>query len=82
MMVFPNPLSIGEFINVSYVAGDSAVDFTLRDVQGKLIAQEIVQKTNTLVQHQIAVDNKNTAACYFLEVKSGGFTTVRKAVVL
>ncbi len=41
-----------QVINVSYVAGDSAVDFTLRDVQGKLIAQEIVQKTNTLAQHQ------------------------------
>jgi PKD repeat protein len=82
LIVFPNPLSIGESINVSYVAGDSPVEFTLRDVQGKVIAQEVVQKTNTIVQHQIAVDNKNTAACYFLEVKSGGFTTVRKVVVL
>jgi len=46
-----------QVINVSYVAGDIPVDFTLRDVQGKRIAQEIVQKTNTLVQHQIALDN-------------------------
>ena len=46
-----------QVINVSYVAGDIPVDFTLRAVQGKRIAQEIVQKTNTLVQHQIALDN-------------------------
>lgn len=80
--VYPNPTVNGEAINVSYFANDNAVTFTLRDVQGKVISNETLTKTNTEVNHTLKNTENLPAACYFLEVQSGDFTTTRKVVVM
>ena len=80
--VFPNPLTSEQSLNVSYTAGEAPVVLTLRDVQGKVIYTEKIDKTNTQVNHTLALNTKLNSACYFLEVKSGSFTTVKKVIVL
>ncbi len=80
--VYPNPLSPSEIINVSYMAGESPVELTLRDLQGKIVYSETVHQTNTKVNHKLSTGQTLSSSCYFLEVKSGEFKTVRKVVVL
>jgi hypothetical protein len=79
--VFPNP-SNGEAININYTAQNEAVTFTLRDTQGKLITSETINQTNTVVSHSLSNTSNLPSACYFLEVKSGDFTTTKKVVVM
>lgn len=78
--VFPNPLSSQQSINISYNAGENPVELILRDVQGKVIHSEIVDQTNSQVNHTLKVGTALTSSCYFLEVKSGEFSTVKKVV--
>ncbi len=80
--VYPNPLSPQEVINVSYMAGENPVQLTLRDVQGKVVYTETVNQTNSKVNHKLEVGKTLSSSCYFLEVKSGESTTVKKVVVL
>ena len=80
--VYPNPSSNGNFINVSYTAQNDPVTFTLRDVQGKIISSEVVEATNSEVNHTLKNTGKLQSACYFLEVQSGDYKTVRKVIVL
>ena len=80
--VFPNPLTSEQALNVSYTAGENPVVLTLRDVQGKVIYTEKIEKTNAHVNHSLTLNTKLNSACYFLEVKSGAFSTVKKVVVL
>ena len=82
LTVFPNPLSSQQSINVSYTAGENPVELILRDVQGKVIHSEVVDQTNSQVNHTLKVGTSLTSSCYFLEVKSGEFSTVKKVVVL
>ena len=79
--VFPNP-SNGEAININYTAQNEAVTFTLRDTQGKVIATETIEETNTVVSHSLNNTANLPSACYFLEIKSGEHTTTKKVVVL
>ncbi len=80
--VYPNPLTSEQSLNVSYTAGENPVILTLRDVQGKVIYTEKIDKTNTQVNHSLALNSKLNSACYFLEVKSGAYSTIKKVVVL
>ncbi len=80
--VFPNPLASEQALNVSYTAGENPVELILRDVQGKVIHSEKIDKTNTQVNHTMSLNTKLKSACYFLEVKSGEYSTIKKVVVL
>lgn len=80
--VFPNPVSSQQSISVSYNAGENPVELILRDVQGKVIHSEVVDQTNSKVNHTLKVGSSLTSSCYFLEVKSGEFSSVKKVVVL
>ena len=80
--VYPNPTVNGNAINVSYLAQDNPVTFTLRDTQGKIIATERLTQTNTEVNHALSGTENLPAAYYFLEVQSGDFKTTRKVAVL
>lgn len=82
LTVYPNPTVNGDAINVSYFANDNPVTFTLRDVQGKVISNETLTKTNTEVNHTLKNSENLPAACYFLEVQSGDYSTTRKVVVM
>jgi len=82
LTVYPNPTVNGEAINVSYFANDNAVTFTLRDAQGKVISNETLTKTNTEINHTLKNTENLPAACYFLEVQSGDYTTTKKVVVM
>lgn len=82
LMVFPNPVSPQHSLNVSYMAGENPVELILRDVQGKVIYSEKLDQTNTQVNHTLEVGKVLSSSCYFLEVKSGEFSTVKKVVVL
>jgi PKD repeat protein len=82
LTVFPNPLMPQEAINVSYIAGEHPVELIVRNIQGKTIHSEIVNKTNSEVHHTIEMGQSLSSSCYFLEVKSGEFSTVKKVVVL
>ncbi|MCO4813394.1 MAG: T9SS type A sorting domain-containing protein, partial [Flavobacteriales bacterium] len=80
--VFPNPTSNGKAINISYQGQDEAVTFTLRNAQGKEISSETIEATSTSVERTLNGTENLSAACYFLEVSSGGHSTIRKVVVL
>ena len=80
--VYPNPTINGNSINVSYIAQDNPVTFTLRDTQGKIIATERLTQTNTEVNHALNGTENLPAAYYFLEVESGDFKVTRKVVVM
>ncbi len=79
--IFPNPNN-GEEISISYYAQNAPVDFILRDAQGKIVAQETVKTTEGYVQHQLSNTAQLSSACYFLEVRSGDYSTTKKVVVL
>ncbi len=80
--VFPNPTNSGTAINISYKGQDEEVTFTLRNAQGKVITTETVEATSANVSKTLNNTNNLSAACYFLEIRSGDYTTVRKVVVL
>lgn len=82
LTVFPNPASPEQSLNISYTAGENPVELILRDVQGKVIYTETLNQTNTQVNHTLEVGTTLSSSCYFLEVKSGEFSTVKKVVVL
>jgi PKD repeat protein len=82
MTVYPNPTVNGEAIKVSYFANDNDVTFTLRDVQGKVLSTETLTQTNSEVNHTLKNSENLPAACYFLEVQSGDYTTTKKVVVM
>ena len=82
LTVYPNPTVNGEAINVAYFANDNDVTFTLRDVQGKVISTETLTQTNSEVNHTLKNSENLPAACYFLEVQSGDYTTTKKVVVM
>jgi PKD repeat protein len=81
LTVFPNPTK-GEAINVRYTAQNEAVEFILRDMTGKIISSENVSTTNATVTHQIEGSTNLPSAPYFLEVRSGDYSTTKKIVVL
>ncbi|MDX2360110.1 MAG: M43 family zinc metalloprotease [Crocinitomicaceae bacterium] len=80
--VYPNPTSAGSAINVSYTAQEEPVTFTLRDAQGKVVAEETITKTNAMVNQVLNGSENLRSACYFLEVAIGDHKTTRKVVVL
>lgn len=82
LTVYPNPTVNGQAINVAYFANDNNVTFTLRDVQGKVISTETLTQTNSEVNHTLKNSENLPAACYFLEVQSGDYTTTKKVVVM
>ncbi len=81
LTVFPNPTK-GEAINVRYTAQNEAVEFILRDMTGKIISTETVNTKNSTVTHQIEGSSTLPSAPYFLEVRSGDYSTTKKIVVL
>ena len=81
LIVFPNPTK-GEAINVRYTAQNEAVKFILRDITGKVISTETVNTTNSSVTHRIEGSANLPSAPYFLEVRSGDYSTTKKIVVL
>lgn len=81
LQVFPNP-STGEPINVTYMAQDEPVTFTLVDAQGKVIATQVINTTNGQVTTQLENTSNLPSALYFLEVTSGDDSTTRKVVVM
>jgi hypothetical protein len=54
----------------------------LRDTQGKVVAQELIETTNTTVSKALDNTANLSAGCYFLEVKSGDHSTTQKVVVM
>lgn len=81
LTVYPNP-SNGDAISVNYVAQDEPTEFILRDVQGKIISQQVISATNTVVSQQLENTQNLNSACYFLEVRTGDYSTTKKVVVL
>ncbi len=82
LSVYPNPTKSNQNINVSYHAGENPVEFTLRDLQGKIIHTETISTVNNDVNESLKITSQLNSACYFLEVKSGNFTTTKKIVVM
>lgn len=81
LQVYPNP-SKGEAINISYMAQDEPVEFTLLDAQGKVIAAQVITTTNGQVTTALQNTANLPSAMYFLEVRSGDNATTRKVVVM
>jgi PKD repeat protein len=82
LSVFPNPVSSDQSITVSYKAGENPVELILRDVQGKVIYNKTIATINSEVTHTLELGAALSSTCYFLEVKSGDFSSVKKVVVL
>lgn len=81
IVIYPNPTN-GEAINVSYLAQDEATVFILRDLQGKIIAQQTINETNIQVNQSLANTENLSGAYYFLEVRTGDHSITKKVVVL
>ena len=79
--IYPNPTN-GEAINVTYNAQNEPTEFILRDVQGKIIAQQVINVTNAQVSQELMGTANLAASYYFLEVKTGGSSITKKVVVL
>jgi 5-hydroxyisourate hydrolase-like protein (transthyretin family) len=79
--IYPNPSS-GEAININYVAQNEATEFVLRDMNGKLIASQVITATNTEVSTQLNNTQNLPAGCYLLKVQTGDYATTKKIVVL
>lgn len=79
--IYPNPAH-GEAINVSYVASEHPVTFTVLDMSGKVLSQETVTTTNAQVNHQLSGTAELPAACYFVEVSTNGYSATKKVVIL
>lgn len=79
--VYPNPTK-GEAINVTYMAQHEPTQFILRDVQGKVIAQQTIDVTNAQVTQSLDNTSNLPSAPYFLEVKTGDHSVTKKVVVL
>ena len=82
LSVYPNPLTSQQSINVAYTSGETPVELILKDLQGKVIHSERVNELNTKVNHILKLDTLLSSSCYFLEVKSGNFSTTKKIVIL
>lgn len=82
LTVYPNPLTPQETINVSYIAGENPVELILRDVQGKILHSEKIETLHSEVNHTLQLGKMLSASCYFLEVKSGESSVIKKVVVL
>lgn len=80
--VHPNPVANGQDLNVTYQAQDQPVTFILRDTHGKTISVNTVEATYTTVNHTLTNTTNLSSGCYFLEVSTGGHTTVKKVVVM
>jgi PKD repeat protein len=79
--VYPNPTS-GQPINVTYMAQNEPTEFILRDVQGKIIAQQVIDVTNAQVTQTLNGTENLASSYYFLEVKTGESSITKKVVVL
>lgn len=80
--VFPNPTTAGEAIHINYVAQDDAVEFILRDLQGKEIKRVVRNEKNQAVSFTLTENEKLSSSCYFLEVKAGEASTTKKIVII
>lgn len=81
LQVYPNP-SKGQAINVTYNAQNEPTEFILRDVQGKIIAQQVINTTNAQVTQTLDGTENLASSYYFLEVKTGDSSVTKKVVVL
>lgn len=82
LVVYPNPVGKDKGINVSFVAQNEPVEFILRDIQGKVIANQVISTTNAVVETELENTQNLPASCYFLEVRKGGSSMTQKVVVL
>ncbi len=79
--VYPNPVSSDQSIEVSYIARENPIELILKDLQGKIIYSERIEEINSKVNHTLKLDKNLSSSCYFLEVKSGNFSTTKKIIV-
>ncbi len=82
LSVYPNPLLAQQSLNVSYVAGENPVELVLRDIQGQVIYSEKINEVNTQVNHTLEIGKPLSSSCYFLEIKTGQYSNIKKVVVL
>jgi PKD repeat protein len=82
LSIYPNPISSHQSLNISYLAGENPVEIFLRDIQGQLVYSEKINIVNTQVNHVLEIGKPLSASCYFLEIKTGEYSTIKKVVVL
>jgi PKD repeat protein len=80
--VYPNPASSNSDLFVSYSAQNEDVEFILRDLQGKEITRRTKTDKNQQVAFNLTEQIKLPGACYFLEIRSGAFSSTKKIIVL
>jgi PKD repeat protein len=80
--VYPNPASSNSDLFVSYSAQNEDVEFILRDLQGKEITRRTKTDKNQQVAFNLTEQIKLPAACYFLEIRTGAFSSTKKIIVL
>lgn len=80
--VFPNPAASNSDLFVSYSAQNEDVEFILRDLQGKEITHRTKTDKNQKVAFNLTEQIKLPAACYFLEIRTGAFSSTKKIIVL
>lgn len=79
--VYPNPVNDQDELTVAYTAGNEEVTFELRDTQGKAVYNEVRNELNQEVSFNLNTKNLS-AGCYYLVIRSNGYTTTKKVMVL
>ena len=73
MVIYPNPIGIGQQLNVRFQSNDHIAAFFIQDVQGKYV-QSIIQDLPSKGQHTISIDIAHLAAGTYLLTDDAGNT--------
>jgi len=72
----------GNNLHIEYHASNEPITFTLRNLQGEMIASVERSEMNQLVSFEFPIDHTIAASYYLLEVRSTSGVAVRKIAVV
>ena len=78
MNVYPNPAS--DAINVSFEAANADYSVDVLDIQGRVIASQVVNNVNGTQVVSFATENM-AKGNYIVRIASNGFTTTKSVVI-
>ncbi len=81
IMVYPNPLSKNEELNVSFYANDENVSLELYNVNNQVLVSKNCDQKNQHVELDMLGGKKLAAGCYFLKITQGKHQRVEKVII-
>lgn len=82
LVIAPNPVIIGNQLNISYVAENEPVTFVLKNLQGQQIMKFVRQEKNQAVNFAVDISDNIAASYYFLEIMTSNSTSIKKIAII